>query len=368
MPEPTHNDPRSSHPVKSIDDNNPLLDPSPLREALLPPSAPVLRVLDCTIRDGGLMNSHHFEDRVVAAVYSACADSGVDYMEIGYRASRKDIATGQNGRWKYCLEEDIRRVVGERGNGPKLSIMADAGKCDFREDIPQRRESVVDLVRVACYRHQLPLGLEMVKDARDKGFETTLNLMAVTTIAESELDETLSLLAASEADAVYVVDSFGALHMAETRRLVEKYLAAVSSAGIQVGIHAHNNLQLAFANTLEAHAAGASWLDATMGGLGRGAGNCPMELLIGWLDDSKYELPPVLQCVDEVIEPMRTELRWGFDLPYLITGLHNLHPRSAIACNVAGSRRDISIFYEASLAGSEAGSVKPIPLPAGTFS
>ncbi|MBP6603250.1 MAG: aldolase catalytic domain-containing protein [Verrucomicrobiales bacterium] len=319
-------------------------------QAVDTPEPPAVHVLDCTIRDGGLMNCHHFEDRVVSAVHAACAEAGINYMEIGYRASRKDIATGQHGCWKYCLEEDIRRIVGDRGEGPKLSIMADVGKCDFREDIPQRRESIVDLVRVACYTHQIPLALEMVKDARDKGYETTLNLMAVTTVHESELDEALSLLASSEADAVYVVDSFGALYMTETRRLVEKYLAAVSSAGIQVGIHAHNNLQLAFANTIEAYVAGATWLDATMAGLGRGAGNCPMELLLGFLGDSDYRLRPVLRCVDRIIEPTRTELKWGFDLPYMITGLYNLHPRSAIAFNAAEVRDDIGAFYESSAA------------------
>lgn len=338
--------------MKSINDNG-LLSDLPAPAGATSPEPPAIHVLDCTIRDGGLMNDHHFEDHVVSAVHTACTEAGIDYMEIGYRASRKDIASGQNGCWKYCLEEDIRRIVGDRGAGPKLSVMADAGKCDFREDIPQRKDSIIDLVRVACYFHQIPLALEMVKDARDKGYETTLNLMAVTTLQESQLEEALPLLATSEADAVYVVDSFGALCMTETRRLVEKYLTGLSAAGIRVGIHAHNNLQLAFANTIEAYAAGATWLDATMGGLGRGAGNCPMELLLGFLGDSDYRLPPVLRCVDEVIEPMRAELGWGFDLPYMITGLYNLHPRSAIAFNTAGVRGNIGEFYEASTAEFE---------------
>ncbi len=340
------------NPVKSIN-NSGLLSEYSVAKAPPAPEPPVIHVLDCTIRDGGLMNDHHFEDRVVSAVHTACAASGIDYMEIGYRASRKDIASGKNGCWKYCLEEDIRRIVGDRGAGPKLSVMADAEKCDFREDIPQRKDSIIDLVRVACYFRQIPLALNMVKDARDKGYETTLNLMAVTTLSESQLDAALPLLAESEADAVYIVDSYGALYMAETRRLVEKYLAELSATGIRVGMHAHNNLQLAFANTIEAYAAGATWLDATMGGLGRGAGNCPMELLLGFLGNSNYRLTPVLRCVDEVIEPMRAELKWGFDLPYLTTGLYNLHPRSAIAFNAAGVRGDIGEFYEASHEESE---------------
>lgn len=308
---------------------------------------PEIRVLDCTIRDGGLMNNHHFEDRVVKAVYAACTASKIDYMEIGYRASRKDIQMGEHGCWKYCLEEDIRRIVGDSIGGPKLSIMADAGKCDYREDIPPKKDSVVDLVRVACYIHQIPAALDMLKDATDKGYETTVNLMAVTTVGDRELNDGLAMLAQSEAQAIYVVDSFGALYCEQVRRLVAKYLMYARAEGKEVGIHAHNNLQLAYANTIEAIILGANYLDATMAGLGRGAGNCPMELLLGLLRNPKYNLVPVLMCVEETIEPLRKQLGWGFDLPYMITGLFNQHPRAAIKFNAAAERGDIADFYEA---------------------
>jgi len=305
-----------------------------------------LRVLDCTIRDGGLMNNHHFDDRIVKAVYEACVAAGIDYMEIGYRGSRKDIKLGEHGCWKYCREDDIRRIVGDNATGLKLSIMADAGKCDYREDIPAKKDSVVDLVRVACYVHQVPLALDMINDANDKGYETTVNLMAVTTVGDSELDAALAMLAKSETQAIYVVDSFGALYTAQTRRLVQKYLQYAQSGGKAVGIHAHNNLQLAYANTIEAIVLGANYIDATMAGLGRGAGNCPMELLLGLLRDPQYHLRPVLKCVDETIEPLRQALGWGFDLPYMLTGLFNQHPRTAIAFNAQVEPGDIGAFFD----------------------
>jgi 4-hydroxy 2-oxovalerate aldolase len=201
--------------------------------------------------------------------------AGIDYMEIGYRASRKNIKLGEHGCWKYCQEEDIRRIVGENATALKLSIMADAGKCDYREDIPAKQESVIDLVRVACYVHQVPLALDMLKDARDKGYETTVNLMAVTTVGDCELEAALELLAPSEAQAIYVVDSFGALYPLQTRRLVQKYLQHAKAGGKEVGIHAHNNLQLAYANTIEAIALGANYIDATMAGLGPWRGQLP---------------------------------------------------------------------------------------------
>jgi 4-hydroxy 2-oxovalerate aldolase len=306
---------------------------------------PEIKVLDCTIRDGGLMNNHKFDDQVVKAVYTACVEAGVDYMELGYKASRKIIVPGEYGPWKYCTEEDLRRIVGDNPAPLKLSVMADAERTDYHEDIPPKNQSVVDLVRVATYISQIPTALEMVKDAHDKGYETTVNLMAVSTVPEYELNEALELLAQSEAMAIYVVDSFGTLYSEQIEHLIRKYLHYCKDAGKEVGIHAHNNLQLSFANTIEAIVLGANMLDATMAGLGRGAGNCPMELLIGFLHNPKYNLLPILRCVQDTIEPLRSELMWGFDLPYMLTGFLNQHPRAAIKFKESKTPGNIVDFY-----------------------
>ncbi len=306
---------------------------------------PEIKVLDCTIRDGGLMNNHKFDDQVVKTVYSACVEAGIDYMELGYKASRKIIVPGEHGAWKYCLEDDLRRIVGDNPTSLKLTIMADAERTDYHEDILPKSQSVIDMVRVATYIHQIPTALEMVKDAHDKGYETTVNLMAVSTVPEYELNEGLELLAKSEAKAIYVVDSFGTLYSEQVEHLVRKYLHYCKASGKEVGIHAHNNLQLGFANTIEAIVLGANMLDATMAGLGRGAGNCPMELLIGFLHNPKYNLLPILSCVQDTIEPLRSKLMWGFDLPYMLTGFLNQHPRSAIKFKESETRGDIVDFY-----------------------
>jgi 4-hydroxy 2-oxovalerate aldolase len=307
---------------------------------------PEIKVLDCTIRDGGLMNNHKFDDETVKAVYTACVEAGIDYMEMGYRASRKGIVMGEYGLWKYCLEEDLRRIVGDNPTALKLSVMADAERCDYKEDVPPKKESVIDLVRVATYINQIPTALDMVKDAHDKGYETTLNLMAVSTVPERELNEGLELMAQSEAKAIYVVDSFGSLYSEQVHYLMKKYLHYCKPAGKEVGIHAHNNLQLAFSNTVEAIILGANMLDATMAGLGRGAGNCLMELLIGFLHNPKYDIRPVLHCVQDHVEPLRAKLQWGFDLPYMITGQFNQHPRAAIKYNATEPREDIVRFFD----------------------
>ena len=173
---------------------------------------PEIKVLDCTIRDGGLMNDHKFSDETVQAVYQACVEGGIDYMEIGYINSRTQFPPGQFGPWKHSVESDIRRIVGDNDAPLKLSAMADAEKSDYKTDILPKSESVLDLIRVATYIHQIPLALDMIKDAHDKGYETSLNLMALSTVPESELNEALAMVAQSEADVICIVDSFGALY------------------------------------------------------------------------------------------------------------------------------------------------------------
>ena len=311
---------------------------------------PEIKVIDCTIRDGGLMNNHHFEDKIVKVVYETCVAAGIDYMEIGYKASRKGIKQGEHGAWKYCQEEDIRRIVGENKTALKLAVMADAERCDYHEDIPPKKESVVDMIRVATYITQIPTALEMIKHSHDQGYETTVNLMAASTIPDRELNEGLEMLAKSEAKAIYVVDSFGALYSEQVHYLVKKYMHHCKASRKEVGVHMHNNLHLAYANTIEGIVVGANFLDATMAGLGRGAGNCQMELLIGFLHNPKYNLRPVLECVQNTIEPLRSKLLWGYDLPYLFTGMLNQHPRTAIKFKEAelnGEKGDILEFYDA---------------------
>jgi 4-hydroxy 2-oxovalerate aldolase len=292
------------------------------------------------------MNNHLFVDETMKAVYSACVDAGIDYMEIGYKNSKRIFSPVEHGAWKFCTEEDIRRIVGENDTPLKLSAMADAEKSDYREDILPCDQSVLDMIRVATYIHQIPLALDMIKDAHDKGYETTINLMSVSVVSERELDEALELLANSEVGTIYIVDSFGALYSEQTHFLLDKYIKCAESCGKQVGMHAHNNQQLAFANTIEAIIKGANMLDASMGGLGRGAGNCSIELLVGFLHNPKFRLRPILQCIQRHIEPLREELMWGFDIPYMITGLLNQHPRDAINFNASQDRGDIVKFFD----------------------
>ncbi len=307
---------------------------------------PEIRVLDCTIRDGGLMNDHNFSIEFVQAVYEADVAAGVDYVEIGYKGAARLYDRKQHGPWKYCSEDDIRRVVGEKKGGTKISVMADAERTDYHTDILPREKSMVDLYRVATYIHQIPAALEIVNDAAAKGYETTLNLMAVSTVPERELESALEVIVQTPVAALYIVDSFGTFYSEQIRDLMGVFQKHAKPAGKEIGIHTHNNLQLAFANAIEAIVLGANYVDASIGGLGRGAGNCPMELALSFLHNPKFQLRPILDVLQHHVEPMREKLRWGFAIPYMLTGHLNQHPRAAMKFMEGHNFRDIVGFYD----------------------
>lgn len=290
-----------------------------------------IKVVDATLRDGGLVNDFYFDDDFVKALYAANIAAGVDYMEFGYRASRKQFDPSAFGKWKFTSDEDVWNVVGEKDPRMKLSIMVDVGRTDFREDIKQRKYSPIDIFRVATYIETIPEAVEMINYISSLGYETTCNLMAISKCTDEQIAQALYALAQTPALAVYIVDSYGTLYPKQARKLARLYHNILSPVGKEVGMHAHNNQQCAFANTIEAKDCGAKWLDGTAFGMGRGAGNCHSEALLGYLNGKKYHVEPLLKLVQDWMLPLKESgVEWGYNTSYLLTGLTNQHPRTAI--------------------------------------
>lgn len=305
-----------------------------------------VKVVDATLRDGGLVNDFYFSDEFVKALYETNIKAGVDYMEFGYKASSEMFDTNKFGKWKFCNDDDIRAVVGDNNTDLKIAVMADVGRCDYKKDITDKANSPIDLVRVATYLNTMPSAAHMIEDIAAKGYEVTCNIMAISNVQEADLRVALDILADTPVDVIYIVDSFGSLYPEQIARIADLYMEYAVKYGKKVGMHAHNNQQLAFANTIEAVGDGVDWLDATYGGMGRGAGNCQMELLLGLLRNPKYNIYPVIQFVEKYIQELKNEgVVWGYDLQYLMTSLTNQHPRSAIAFTKA-KRTDYSEFYK----------------------
>ncbi|MCK4440891.1 MAG: aldolase catalytic domain-containing protein [Sulfurovaceae bacterium] len=303
-----------------------------------------IKVFDCTIRDGGLVNNYHFTDEFVKGVYQTCLNAGIDYMEIGKNNSPTLMSDKEFGAWNFSKEEDIRRIVGNNDTDMKIAVMSDIGRT-VKEELLPKEKSVIDMIRIATYIHQIPEAIELITEAHAKGYETTVNIMAVAQSSDREIDKALEEVSKTDVDVIYLADTFGSYHPQEIRELTKKYLDIAKANGKEVGIHAHNNIQLAYANTIEAMENGVNFLDCTISGLGRGAGNCPTELLINYLKNLGYKQLPILKFVEEFIVPLEKELDWGYSIPYMITGQLVEHPRSAIKARKEDDTNHVDFYY-----------------------
>ncbi len=303
-----------------------------------------IKVLDCTIRDGGLINNHDFDIRFVREVYKALSAAGVDYMEFGYKNSRKLFSAKEFGKWKFCDDEDINKVIDGVESQTKISVMVDVGRVDI-EDVKPAQESPVDMIRVASYAKDIDKAIFLVNHFAEKGYETTVNIMAISRTLDTELNEALvQLEKESKATVIYIVDSFGALYQETTEFLVKKYKGILKTK--EVGMHGHNHQQLAFGNTIEAIIHDANFVDGTIYGIGRAAGNCPLELLIGFLKNPKFDIRPILEVISKEFIPLRNKIEWGYIIPYAITGMLDEHPRTAMALRKSDKKEDYREFFE----------------------
>ena len=303
-----------------------------------------IKVLDCTIRDGGLMNNHQFSDELVRKVYQSANDAHIDYIELGYKADESQFSRSEFGPMKFCSEKDIEKVVDGIEKKVKISVMADIGRFDPDSVIPCS-ESYIDMYRVASYVKDIDKAIDLVNKLNSKGYETTINIMAVSHARERELDEALEQVEKeSAADVIYLVDSFGALYSEQIAYLAKKYKELMPSK--ELGIHAHNNQQLAFANTIESIINNINYLDGTIYGIGRAAGNCPLELLLGFLKNPKYDIRPIIKIIGTDFLKIREEIEWGYVIPYMITGTLDVHPRAGMALLKTENKNGYLEFYE----------------------
>ena len=189
---------------------------------------PDIKVLDATIRDGGLVNDFYFTDEFIHNLYKANVKAGVDYMEFGYRADKEMFDVDAYGPWKFAEDDKIREVVGDNDADLKISIMADVGRCNYKEDIHDRSDSPVDLIRVATDVNTMPAAIDMIEDAHRKGYETTCNIMAISNAKESDINKALEMLGKSCVDGIYIVDSFASAKLVGDSIGISPFLTLLS--------------------------------------------------------------------------------------------------------------------------------------------
>lgn len=282
-----------------------------------------MKITDCTIRDGGHLNQWHFDPLCVKAAYFAALKGGVDYFEIGYRfpESKKDL-----GQFGYCTDKFLNSLL-EINEKCKLIVMIDAGKSEgvyFEDCSPDK--TPIKGVRVASYPYEYKKAISLLENFADKGYEVFLNLMASSEISEGQFSILRNWKNKGILQAVNFADSFGSY----TPSKIPFHINKLRNIGFKnIGFHSHNNLQMAFANSLKAIEEGATHIDASILGMGRGSGNLPVEIFLGYLEKEgylQYNTVPYLDVIERFFNDLFNKYNWGYKLQALLGGLKNIHP------------------------------------------
>lgn len=281
-------------------------------------------ILDCTLRDGGYVNNWHFDLKVARETYRALSKSGIDIVEIGYHGTSKYFDPEKFGLFRFCSKETIDLVT--RGiNGSQLAIMVDFGKFDIG-DLEQYKNTRVSLIRVAFHRNKLEEAFCVIDEIKKLGFKTSANLMGYTNYSDSEKNKAYNLIEKYKPDYVYFADTFGSFFPND----VEKFFCDIPKMeGVNFGFHPHNNLQMAFANSLVAIGSGCKVVDSSIYGMGRGAGNLPTEIILAYLQKfrpQKYNCIPILNIIEKIFSKLMLQNKWGYSIEYMISGIKSCHP------------------------------------------
>ena len=295
-----------------------------------------------------VLSKWYFSFDTVRKIYRANTLANVDYMEIGYKASTGVFCPSDYGPWRFCFEDDLKRAAYGLESDTKLAVMMDAHKSTI-DDIKPKEQSVVDIIRVATYVKDADTAIKTANAANENGYDATINIMAISHAVDWELEEALAQIQEeTKVIAVYIVDSFGALYSEDIDFYYDKYKKHIKDK--EIGVHCHNHQQLGFANTIQGIIRGANYVDGTLYGVGRAAGNCPLELLMSFLKNPKFDIRPILDVIGKHIIPLQKEIEWGYNIPYMIAGILNLHPRDSMELLSLDKddpkRSDFRAFYE----------------------
>lgn len=289
-------------------------------------------ILDCTLRDGGYYNNWDFSPEVVKAYLDAMAQANIDYVELGLRNFPK---SGFDGPFAYTTEVFIKSL--NLPEGPTYGVMVDAktildAPMSINEAVDalfvDAVESPIKLVRVAAHFSEVERSGPIVKLLKEKGYIVGYNLMQACGKPDEVIAEKAEIAAGwSDLDCLYFADSFGNMDGEEVTRIVKAIRTQWDGL---IGIHTHNNMGKALDNTLIAQNLGVNWLDVTITGMGRGAGNAQTESLLAVLavlDEScKYEPSAVYELVIRHFETMQKDYGWGSSLLYFLGAQNDVHP------------------------------------------
>lgn len=288
-----------------------------------------LNLLDCTLRDGGYVNNWHFGYTAICDILKKLVVSNVDYIECGYLSQKKG---GSLDDTQFSDFGDINQVLPEKHLTQNYAVMINFGEYDINA-IPVAGEEA-PIIRVCFHKKVADAAIEYCRQLKEKNYKVFVQPMASMNYTDTEFIELIYKTNAIKADAFYIVDSFGVMELRDFRRLIAIVDYNLDQE-IMLGYHSHNNLQQAYGNAkffVEQNLQHALILDATVYGMGRGAGNLNMELFASYLNKNygkNYNIDAFLDIMDEYLKPVFSEHSWGYSLPFYLSAQYNCHPNYA---------------------------------------
>lgn len=287
-----------------------------------------VNLMDCTLRDGGYINNWHFGCRTIENILQKLSDSNIEFIECGYLSEKK---FGDENDTQFKDLEAVRKVLPKSGK-KNYAVMIDFGQYAI-EHIPNADEDA-PIIRVCFHHKDVAQALQFCKQLIQKGYTVFVQPMASLNYTDVEFVELIRDVNAIDPAGFYIVDSFGVIEIEDFQRLLFLTDHNLKST-ILLGYHAHNNLQQAYGNAkymVEQKLSHDIILDASVYGMGRGAGNLNMELFASYLNknyDKAYHIDSFLEIMDEYLKPIFAEHFWGYSLPYYLSAQYNCHPNYA---------------------------------------
>lgn len=282
-------------------------------------------LLDCTLRDGGYVNGWEFDRQTVWNVMDGLYRSGVRYIELGIMG--RGGVPGKSTRFSDM--DQIVPLLERREPDCHYAVMVNqAEAASFR--FPQRGEETVDLIRIAFFKKEKAAAMATARELKAKGYQVFLQAMATFMYGPEELDGLIDGVNELEPAGFYMVDSFSTMYGRDVRAMADHMLARISPE-VLFGFHAHNNLQLAYSNVIEFFSSGTDRpliADGSIYGMGRGAGNVPIELLMEYLNKSAgagYDVMRVLDVFQKDIRPIFRQYYWGYAPEYFLTASKDMN-------------------------------------------
>ena len=290
-----------------------------------------IKILDCTLRDGGYINEWKFDESQILKIISSLEKSNVNIIECGYLDEKKGEVCNST---LYRNVTDIDHLISKQSNKSlKKVIMINMG--DFNcANLPPKSETKIDGIRFAFHKKDLKHALADAKVIIEKGYELFFQPMVSVLYSSEEFTSLIQHVNELNPYAFYIVDSFGSMMNEDLEKYINLTVSHLNKE-INIGFHSHNNLQLAFSNSIyfiESLSNRNVIVDSSIYGMGRGAGNLNTELIIEYLNkhnQSTYKIDALLEVIDDYLESIHQEKYWGFSLAYYLSGKLKLHPNYA---------------------------------------